>query len=233
LFTGRLYRDVTQWAEYGIGPAGVAGTLPGMEEIGLFPLEMVLLPGEQVPLHIFEERYKELIGECLDQDLPFGLVLAEEGGIRTVGTKATVAEVLQRFPDGRMNILVEGGERLSIAGMTAGRSFQTARIEPFADEPGQEPDPEQARMCLETFNGLAEIAGTEAPELDVGDPILSFRIAGLVDFGAPDKQELLELRSEPARLERLLDLLDDAAETLRYRRMAEERARGNGQVTEP
>ena len=204
-----------------------------MEEIGLFPLELVLLPGERVPLHIFEERYKELIGECLDRKVPFGLVLAEEGGIRSVGTKATVVEVLTQFPDGRMNIVVEGGERFTIAGLTQGRSFQTGQIEPLVDQPGESPDPEQARISLESFRELAEIAGTEAPELDPADPALSFRIAGLVDFTAPAKQELLELRSERARQERLMDLLDDAAETLRYRRLAEERARGNGQVGEP
>jgi Lon protease-like protein len=204
-----------------------------MEEIGLFPLGMVLLPGERVPLHIFEERYKELIGECQDRNAPFGLVLAEEGGLRVIGTKATVVEVLQRFPDGRMNIVVEGGDRFSIARLTEGRSFQTAEVEPVEDDPDQEPDPEQARTCLESFHELAEIAGTEAPDLDPVDPMLSFRIAGLVDFRPPDKQELLELRSERDRLERLLDLLDDAAETLRYRRLAEERARGDGQVAEP
>ncbi len=201
-----------------------------MEEIGLFPLELVLLPGERVPLHIFEERYKELISECLDRDVPFGLVLAEEGETRTVGTRATVVEVLQRFPDGRLNIVVEGGERFAIVGLTEGRSFQTAQIEPVQDDPGQEPDPEQAQTCLESFQELAEIAGTEPPELDRGDPNLSFRIAGLVEFSAQDKQELVELRSERDRLERLLDLIDDAAETLRYRRLAEDRARGNGQV---
>jgi Lon protease-like protein len=204
-----------------------------MEEIGLFPLGIVLLPGERVPLHIFEDRYKELIGECLDRDVPFGLVLAEEEGFRMIGTKAAVVEVLERFPDGRLNIVVDGGDRFSIARLTEGRSFQTAQIEPVHDEPGQESTPQQAQTCLESFLELASIAGTEPPELDPGDPNLSFHLAGLVEFAVSDKQELVELRSERARLERLLDLLDDAAETLRYRRLAEERAGGNGQVEQP
>jgi ATP-dependent Lon protease len=83
-----------------------------MDEIGLFPLGIVLLPGEQVPLHIFEPRYRELIGECLERGVPFGLVFADESGMRGVGTEAAVVEVSHRFDDGRLNIVVEGRERL-------------------------------------------------------------------------------------------------------------------------
>jgi Lon protease-like protein len=80
-----------------------------MDEIGLFPLDLVLLPGEQRPLHVFEERYKELIGECLEDGVEFGLVLADEDGLRPVGTRAAVVEVLQEFDDGRMDVVVEAG----------------------------------------------------------------------------------------------------------------------------
>ena len=78
-------------------------------EIGLFPLGLVLLPTEQVPLHIFEPRYRELIGECLEEEEPFGLVYADDDGLRRIGTLATVVEVTDRFEDGRLNIVVEGG----------------------------------------------------------------------------------------------------------------------------
>ncbi|TMJ94386.1 MAG: hypothetical protein E6G67_09675 [Actinobacteria bacterium] len=81
-----------------------------MSEIGLFPLDLVLLPGEQRPLHVFEPRYKELIGECLDEETEFGLVLADEEGMREVGTRAAVVEVLERFDDGRLNVVIEGGD---------------------------------------------------------------------------------------------------------------------------
>jgi Lon protease-like protein len=77
-----------------------------MDELGLFPLGIVLLPTEQLPLHIFEERYKELIGECIDDDGEFGLVYADDDGLRDLGTRARVVEVLARFEDGRLNILV-------------------------------------------------------------------------------------------------------------------------------
>src|SRR5436190_13529977 len=90
-------------------------------EIGLFPLELVLLPTERVPLHIFEDRYKELIGDCLAHDGRFGLVFADERGLREIGTLAAVAEVLERFSDGRLNILVEGRERFKLLELTKGR----------------------------------------------------------------------------------------------------------------
>src|SRR5690242_21114576 len=85
-----------------------------MEEIGLFPLGIVLLPTERVPLHVFEPRYRELVGECLEADAPFGLLYADEDGVREVGTFARIAEVLERFDDGRLNVLVEGGSRFRV-----------------------------------------------------------------------------------------------------------------------
>src|SRR5262245_66064381 len=104
-----------------------------MDELGLFPLGIVLLPTEQIPIHIFEDRYKELIGECIEHDSEFGLVYADDDGIRDVGTRARVAEVLTRFEDGRLNILVEGGERFRLDELTGGRSFHTADVSPIED----------------------------------------------------------------------------------------------------
>ena len=104
-----------------------------MDEIGLFPLGLVLLPTELVPLHIFEPRYRELIAECLAETSEFGLVLADDDGLREIGTRAAVTEVLDRFADGTLNIVVEGRERLRVVELTAGRSFQTAHVEPYAD----------------------------------------------------------------------------------------------------
>ena len=104
-----------------------------MDEIGLFPLGLVLLPTEQVPLHIFEPRYRELIAECLEREQPFGLVYADDDGLRRTGTLATVVEVVDRFDDGRLNIVVEGGDRFRLVELTEGRSFHTGTIEPFSD----------------------------------------------------------------------------------------------------
>ena len=100
-----------------------------MDEIGLFPLGLVLLPTEQVPLHIFEPRYRELITECVDEERPFGLVYADDDGIRQVGTLATVVEVTDRFEDGRLNIVVEGGDRFKLLELTRAAA---SRREPWS-----------------------------------------------------------------------------------------------------
>src|SRR3954471_4651555 len=107
-----------------------------MEELGLFPLGIVLLPTEKVPLHIFEERYRELVGECIEEDREFGLVYADEGGVRELGTRAHVAAILERFDDGRLNIVVEGGRRFVVERLTDGRTFMTAEVNDVDDEEG-------------------------------------------------------------------------------------------------
>src|SRR5918911_3120210 len=80
-----------------------------LTDFPLFPLPVVLLPSEVVPLHIFEERYKTMIGECIDSGREFGIVWLADDGLKEVGCTARVAEVLERMDDGRMNILAQGG----------------------------------------------------------------------------------------------------------------------------
>jgi Lon protease-like protein len=202
-------------------------------EIGLFPLELVLLPSERVPLHIFEDRYRELIGESLAGGTEFGIILEDDDGLRQVGTSTGVIELVHTFDDGRMNVLVEGRRRFRLVEETEGRSYRTAMVEPLDDDVGEEPTAEEAERTLEAFRRLAEIA--EADEVDVpgagGEELLSFQLASRVDFGTVLKQELLELRSERARLDRLVDLLGQAAGALAREREVRERASGNGKVT--
>jgi Lon protease-like protein len=198
-------------------------------EIGLFPLGIVLLPQERVPLHIFEERYKELIGECLERDREFGIVFTDEDGIRRTGTLATVVEVLRRLPDGRMDIIVEGRRRFRVGALTEGRSFTTAEVADHDDEEEDVPSAEEVAACVEAFRRVEEAAGTEEAELDPVESV-AFQIAGRVDFGAQVKQELLESRSERERLSRLTELLEGAVEKVRAQRLARERAPGNGHV---
>src|SRR5215210_290164 len=121
-----------------------------MSEIGLFPLELVLLPGEQAPLHIFEPRYRELIGECLDGGREFGLVLEDEDGMREIGTRCGVVEVLDRFSDGRLNVVVEARERIQLRELTKGRSFATAEVEALPDE-GDSPTEDEVEDCLAAY----------------------------------------------------------------------------------
>ena len=201
-----------------------------MSERGLFPLGVVLLPTERVPLHIFEPRYKELIGECLESDVEFGLVLADDDGLRAIGTRAAVTDVLHRFPDGRMNVVVEGGGRFRLLGLTSGRSFQTAEVEPLEDEES-DAGAEARVLALERYGRLAAATGSEPDELDAESPVLSFEIAARVDFGAELKQQLLETRSEPDRLDTLATLLEEAAQAVVADRERAEQASTNGKVT--
>ena len=199
-----------------------------MSEIGLFPLPIVLLPTEQVPLHVFEDRYKELIGECLADGREFGFVYADDDGLRDVGTRAGVTEVLARFDDGRMNVLVEGRERFKLLSVTSGRAFQTGDVESIVDD-DETPAPESVERALELFERLRELTGSEveAPEQP---PQLSYALAARVELVPQVKQELLQETSERVRLERVCELLDDATASVERQRRAAERAASNGKV---
>jgi Lon protease-like protein len=200
-----------------------------VSELGLFPLPLVLLPTEQVPLHIFEERYQELISECLETETEFGLVYADDDGIRQVGTRAAVVEVLTRFDDGRLNIVVEGRERFRLAELTEGRSFHTGAVAPLvdADDPAE---PESVERARELFAQLRELTGSEVEVPQAETPQLSFALAARVELVPEIKLELLEELSERTRIERVCELLEGAAVTVERRRHAAERAAGNGRV---
>src|SRR5439155_13599178 len=208
-------------------PQGCGVPLAAMEEIGLFPLGIVLLPTERVPLHIFEPRYRELIGECLEEDGEFGLLYADEDGVREVGTRAGVTDVLERFDDGRLNVVVEGRDRFQVAELTRSRSFLTAVVEPVDDEPGSV-EAETAARAAGSFRALAALAEAEAEEVDESSPQLSFELAAQVELAPDAKQRLLELRSEEQRLELLAEMLDAVRATLIATRELGERSKRNG-----
>lgn len=218
-----------------------------MGEIGLFPLGIVLLPGERAPLHIFEPRYRELIAQCLEREASFGLVFDDDEEMRSVGTHAELIEVLERLPDGRSNILIRGGARFRIVRRTSGRSFLTAEVEPFEDEApagrpaegtggadaggGSDPAADEVAACVARYRRLVELADVEPDELDLTAKSVAFEIASRVAFDADAKQELLEMRAEGPRVRRLLQLLDLAIEGLALQRTIRERAAGNGHVS--
>ena len=200
-----------------------------MDELGLFPLGIVLLPTEQLPLHIFEERYKELVSECLDQEAEFGLVYADDDGLRDIGTRAHIVEVLTRFEDGRLNILVEGGERFRLTELTDGRSFNTGLVAPIedADDPAETAALDEA---LRLFEQLREVTESEvdAPDRDI--PQLSFALAGKVELPSDEKLALLAETSERQRIELVQELFAHAVLTAQRVRRAAERASTNGKV---
>ena len=200
-----------------------------MTELGLFPLGIALLPTELLPLHIFEDRYKELIGECLEDDGEFGLVYADDDGIRDVGTRARVSEVITRFEDGRLNILVEGGERFRLDELTEGRLFNTGLVSRIVDE-DDPADAEAITEALRLFTTLREVTESEVGVPESETPQLSFVLAGKVELSSDVKIELLREVSERRRIERVQDLLAEAVLTAQRIRRAAERASTNGKV---
>ena len=197
------------------------------DEIGLFPLGVVLLPTERVPLHIFEPRYRELIGECLTGEQEFGFILRGDDETHSVGTRAVVTEVLNRFADGRLDVVVEGRDRFEIDEATEGRSFETALVEPYEDVPDP-PSPETAARALVLFGRLVELTGSDVDVPDSSSEQFSFGLAARFEFSPPLKQELLESRSERARLERLCEMLEKATEIVARQHEIAEIASTNG-----
>jgi ATP-dependent Lon protease len=198
-------------------------------ELGLFPLGLVLLPTERLPLHIFEERYKELVEECLEQGLEFGLVYADTDGMRDVGTRARIAEVLTRFEDGRLNILVEGGERFHVEELTDGRAFHTAQVSPV-DDTDDGADAAAIDDAMRIFGVLREVTGSDVDPPDPASPQLSFALAGKVELTPGEKLMLLRELSERRRIELVQELLEHAVLAARRMRKAAERATTNGRV---
>jgi ATP-dependent Lon protease len=201
-----------------------------VSRLGLFPLPIVLVPTERVPLHIFEPRYRELVGECIERGDEFGILLHQApGAMMRIGTRAAVSEVLRMLPDGRMHIAVEGGERFRLVEMHDDRSFLTGTVETVVDD-DDPPDENDVDRVLAFFGQLQETVGStrEPPRRDA--PMLDFEIVARVDFGATEKQELLELSSPRTRYGRLVELLERALEVLTYERAIQQSAAGNGKV---
>jgi Lon protease-like protein len=197
-------------------------------EIGIFALGTVLSPGELMPLHVFEDRYKELIGECVDQERPFLLLYTDEAGTRELGCTARVVEVLERFEDGRMNIVVEGEQLVKVVQLTRGRSFTTGLVEPVPDdlEVGEERD-----AALTMYRRFAAAAGLEPQDaIESEDDALSYAIMARVDFPPTDKQGVVELRSERERLMALVELLARGMQALKKIEEIRKRAQANGKI---
>lgn len=198
--------------------------------IGLFPLGLVVLPGESVPLHVFEERYKRLVGECRDGGHEFGIVLVDEDKLSVTGCAVVVSSVIDEMEDGRMNILVEGRRRFRIRELwepdDPENDYLRADIEFVEDdEAGSEQVEEAAKGA---FLELLEATGVPGPEVPEAAAPLSFRLAGAVDFGAEIKQTLLESQSESERLVTLAAAFRALVPQAEAQRKRAEAIRGNG-----
>jgi len=202
-----------------------------MSEIGLFPLPIVLVPTERIPLHIFEPRYRELIEECVENETEFGLALSTgDGAVHEVGTRARVTDVLEVLDDGRMNIVVEGGARFRLLELTTGRAYTTGVVEPIVDD-DEPPNPVDVERDGSVFGELAALADTEVDVPDPDSPTYDWELAARVDFGIEPKQEILALTSPRRRMARLVELLETSLEALKIEANLRERAAKNGRVS--
>ena len=202
-----------------------------MPELGLFPLPLVLMPTERLPLHIFEPRYRELISECLDSNGEFGLVLATgDGAVHDIGTRAQVDEVLDVLDDGAMNVVVRGGDRFRLLELTTGRSFTTCLVEPVEDD-DEALDADDTKRALDLFRELADATDSDVDVPGEDEPDLDFVLASRVELGVEVKQELLAMTSPRRRMARLAELLELALETTRLQKSLREHAGKNGKVS--
>ena len=201
-----------------------------LERFPLFPLGLVLIPRELVPLHIFEERYKLMIGECVEQGTEFGIVWLSDEGLKDVGCSARVDRVLERFDDGRLNVLVEGTTPFRLVRRIDDLPYPAGDIQPLADDPE---DPEDARAIAAARDRYADLVAEvtdERPDAEALALLDAYGMAATLDVGLEAKQALLELRTERARLEQLDTLFGEALGRIRHAERAAERAQGNGSV---
>jgi Lon protease-like protein len=194
----------------------------------LFPLDVVLFPGLPLPLHIFEPRYKEMIGNCLAQSKAFGVVRSVEQGLAEVGCTAEIVTVVNRYPDGRLDIVAQGRERFQILNVNQEDSFLRAEVLVFEDEPGT-PTGADAARAVALHSEILGLAGA-SQDLTGNDPsTLSFYLAGSLPLDLDFKQELLALRSESTRISSLVRYFETILPNLRRATHAREKAGGNGQ----
>jgi Lon protease-like protein len=195
----------------------------------LFPLGMVAVPHEVVPLHIFEERYKAMIGECLDGGREFGLVWADDDGLKPNGCAMEVTEVLERHEDGGLDILTRGTRPFRILEEHFDHVYPAGVVE-FLDDAPEPTDPPIVEAAHEAYGTLVEEATDQVLEPELLQPLTAYEMAATVDFGPDAKQGLLDLRSENARLALLTRLFRAAVKRLDFIERAQARAKSNGKV---
>jgi Lon protease-like protein len=190
----------------------------------LFPLAVVLLPDNELPLHIFEDRYKEMFDLVRKEQIEFGVVLASRDGIAATGCTASVAKIVKEYPDGRLDLVAIGHRRFVIRALDQERSFLRGEVEFFDDEDTAAPTDLRQR-ALQMCSDLP-------PERDSGDydadaPQLSFLLARRID-DLELRQQLLMSRSETQRLRRLVDFIPAYAERVAQSNRMQELAPKNG-----
>jgi Lon protease-like protein len=203
---------------------------PVSDLLPLFPLDLVLFPGMALPLHIFEPRYKEMIGECLEHDAPFGIVRAIEDGIAQIGCSAEVVTVVKRYDDGRMDIVTQGLRRFEILEVNQDRSFLQGEVKFLKEDTLA--DSEARKKALELHHSLLLMAasGQAAPVLEPPDELLSFYLISQLPVDLDFKQTILAMPTESQRLSTLIEYYEAILPKLGKMMQARKKSGSNGHV---
>jgi len=206
--------------------------IPQPDDLPLFPLGIVLYPGETVPLHIFEYRYREMVRYCMETNEPFGVVLTEEDRMASVGCTATIDRVLRRYDDGRIDILARGLERFRIEEVRQVRAYLTASVDSY-EVLDNLPDPEARERVITLHMKLLELTGEKLrPNIYEGARLVSFVVAQNAGLSLSEKQALLELRSEQERLDQLAGHLERMIPEVELARERARKIRTNGHFSD-
>ena len=195
----------------------------------LFPLQLVVLPSEVVPLHIFEERYKRMVEECLADDSEFGIIWLADDGLHDIGCACRIDRVIERFDDGRMNLLARGTRPLRVIERQRDLAYPAGVVEFLTDGP-EEPNQAYVEAAQAAYAELVHKATDNKPAADELKLMSAYAMAATVDFGLDAKQGLLGLRSENARLQLVARLFRAALKRLDFVDLAQARAKSNGKV---
>ncbi|GGH16791.1 LON peptidase substrate-binding domain-containing protein [Silvibacterium dinghuense] len=198
--------------------------------IPLFPLDVVLFPGAPLPLHIFEDRYKKMIGECLEQNTAFGVVRAQQDGLAVIGCTARMLRVLHQYEDGRLDILCQGEQRFEIEMLDNSLEYLQADVL-FLEDEEETATREQRERCAALHFETMELAGMEmeATHLSLDGPI-SFQLAAALPADLGFKQQILSLRSDAERTAHLLQFYEAILPKLRSSVTTQKTAKKNGHI---
>jgi len=193
----------------------------------LFPLRLVAFPGNAIPLHIFEDRYKEMVGEAETAGTEFGIVLAREEGIVNAGCTVVVEKVLQRYPDGRFDVIVRGRRRFSLLSIDNGRAYLRGEVEYFDDDDWEPVTADLRERAICSWRDVRTANSSDDGEPDPEHPFLSFQLARMV--GDLDFQSMiLRARSEAERLRNFVQFAQEYVPRLRYAEKMKRLAPTNG-----
>lgn len=203
-----------------------------VRDFPLFPLQLVALPSELIPLHIFEDRYKAMIERCLEEPTEFGIVLVADDGLRPIGCACEIVEVLERFDDGRVNLVARGTRPFRIEARQDELPYPAGVVE-FLDDREEESDADAAEEAHYAYAELVETATDRKPGPEEIDAMSAYEMAATVEFDLDAKQGLLDVRSENARLKLVTRIFRGALKRLEFVDKAQARARSNGKIHLP